>query len=325
MYPKKLTKQDKIMVIAPSFSGNLMSEENEKIAINRLKKLWLNVVFSQNYKKIDNFNSSSVEDRINDLHKAFENKDIKAIFTCIWWYNTNQLLKHIDYNLIKNNPKILIWYSDITALLLSIYTKTGLITYHWPFFSTFAMKYGFDYIEEYFYKCLFTDEPFEVKYSTSWSDDAWYIDQEKRQFIKNKWPWIINKWEWKWKILWWNLNTLNLLKGTEFFPDITDSIFFVEDDKEENIWTFDRQLQSLAHSYNFSKVQWVLIWRFETWSKITEPNLKNIISTKKELKNKFVVWNLDFWHTFPFFTFPIWGQAIVKADNKKVYLKIVKH
>ncbi len=325
MYPKKLTKQDKIMVISPSFSGSLLSEENEKIAVERLKKLWLKVVFSPNYRKIDDFNSSSIKDRIDDLHKAFENKEIKAILTFLGWYNANQILKHIDYNLIKNNPKIIIWYSDITALLLAIYAKTDLITYHGPFFSTFAMKYGFDYIEEYFYKCLFTDEEFEIKPSKTWSDDAWYIDQEKREFIKNDGPWIIDKWQWKWKILWWNLNTLNLLKGTEFFPDITDSILFVEDDKEEDIFTFDRQLQSLLHSHNFSTIQWVLIWKFERWSQITKKDLKNITITKKELENKFIVWNLNFGHTLPFFTFPIWGQASIKIADKEISLKITKH
>jgi len=212
MYPKKLCKQDKIMIVSPSFSGSLLSEENEKIAIDRLQKLWLKVVFAPNYKKIDDLNSSSIDDRLKDLHMAFENKEIKAIFTFLGWYNSNQLLKYIDYNLIKNNPKIIIWYSDITALLWAIYAKTNLVTYHGPFFSTFAIKYGFDYIEKYFYKCLFTNKSFEIKSSNNWSDDAWYIDQEKRKMIKNEWYWSINQGQWQWKILWWNLNTLNLLK-----------------------------------------------------------------------------------------------------------------
>lgn len=80
------------------------------------------------------------------------------VLPAIGGFNSNQLLKYLDYDLIKNNPKILGCYSDITALQNAIFAKTGLVTYSGHAFSTFAMKKGFDYIEIYFKKCLMEKE-----------------------------------------------------------------------------------------------------------------------------------------------------------------------
>lgn len=76
---------------------------------------------------MDNFSSSSISSRIDDLHDAFLDKNIHGIFTVIGGYNSDQLLEKIDYDIIKNNPKILCGFSDITALSNAIFAKTGLV------------------------------------------------------------------------------------------------------------------------------------------------------------------------------------------------------
>jgi muramoyltetrapeptide carboxypeptidase LdcA involved in peptidoglycan recycling len=129
-----------------------------------------------------NFGSSSIEERIEDLHQAFADESVDIILTTIGGHNCNQLLKHLDYQLIKENPKVIVGYSDITALTNAIHAKTGLITYSGPHFSTFGMKKGVDYTIDYFQKCLMMEDPFTVNPSTHWSDDAWYLDQENRTF-----------------------------------------------------------------------------------------------------------------------------------------------
>ena len=109
----------------------------------------------------DEYNCAKIEDRVKDLEEAFKDKNVKAILTVIGGYNSNQLLKYIDYDVIKENPKILCGYSDITALLDSIYAKTGLVTYYGPHYSSFGMKKGFEYTLEYFRK-MFIEENEEI-------------------------------------------------------------------------------------------------------------------------------------------------------------------
>lgn len=168
--PSKLQKGDRIRVIAPSRSLSIVGD-NIQLATRRWKEEWFNVTFSKHCKEIDEFNSSSIDARIEDLHDAFSDESVKGIFTAIGGYNANQLLQYIDYELIKANPKILCGFSDITVLSNAIYQKTGLVTYSWPYFSTRSMQKEFDYNLEYFKKCLMQEALFSIEASETWSDD----------------------------------------------------------------------------------------------------------------------------------------------------------
>jgi len=80
------------------------------------------------------------EARLSDLHDMFRDKDIKAVFCTRGGYGCMRLLDKIDYELIKENPKIFVGYSDITALLMAILKKTGLVTSHGPMVRGLATK-----------------------------------------------------------------------------------------------------------------------------------------------------------------------------------------
>src|SRR5213079_2607753 len=145
MLPNRLARGDEIRVIAPSTSMALVKGKQVEFAIERLTQLGFQVTFGKNVEDHDEFFSTSIEQRIEDLHQAFQNPNVKGILTALGGYNANQLLNYIDYDIIKANPKVFCGYSDSTAIHAAIYKKTGLITYYGPFFSSFGMKSGFDY------------------------------------------------------------------------------------------------------------------------------------------------------------------------------------
>ena len=233
MVPKKLKQGDEVRIISPARSMTIISKEARDIATKKLEEIGLKVSFSKHAGSEEVFNSAPVKSRVSDLHDAYLDKNVKAILTTIGGFNSNQMLDHIDYNIIKSNPKILCGYSDITALNNAIYAKTGVITYSGPHFSTFGMKKGLKYTVDYFKKCLFSDSAFEVKSSKKWSEDAWYKDQENRKFKVNKGAFVINSGAAKGKIIGGNLCTFILLNGTQYKPDFKDSILFIEDCVEE--------------------------------------------------------------------------------------------
>ena len=315
MIPNKLKKGDEIRIISPARSMSIISKENINIAKKRLEELGFKVTFSKNVEEKDEFDSSSIKSRVDDLHEAFQDKNVKAILTTIGGFNSNQLLKYLDYSLIKSNPKILCGFSDITALQNAIYAKTGLITYSGLHFSSFSMLKSFDYNLEYFKKCLIEEEPINIEPSKEWSDDEWYLDQEKREFMKNEGHLVINEGEAKGTILGANLCTFNLLQGTEFMPSLKDSILFLEDDYESEIHHFDRDLQSLIHLPDFKDVRGIVIGRFQKKSKVTDELLIKMIKTKKEFDNIPVIANVDFGHTSPLITFPVGGKAKLVNDK----------
>lgn len=326
MIPKKLKKGDEVRVISPARSLAIISKESRVIAQKRLKDLGLKVSFSKHVEKLDEFNSSSIKSRVEDLHEAFSDKNVKGILTTIGGFNCNQLLRYLDYSLIKRNPKILCGYSDITALQNAIYAKTSLVTYSGPHFSSFGMKKGFEYTLDYFKKCLFEDKEFNITPSKEWSDDQWYRgNQEKREFIKNKGFLIINEGKAEGIIIGGNQGTLRLLQGTEFMPSFDNKILFLEECKPLKAWDFDRELQSLIHLPDFNKIKGIVIGRFQKESEITDNLLIKIIETKKELEDIPVIANVDFGHTTPQITFPIGGKCKLIAEKNKVKLQILEH
>ncbi|PKL37146.1 LD-carboxypeptidase [Candidatus Peregrinibacteria bacterium HGW-Peregrinibacteria-1] len=327
MIPPKLKPGDEIRVIAPSRSLSILSEEQIKEAQANFEKQGFRITFSRNCRESDIFDSSSIQSRVQDLHEAFADHRVKAIFTAIGGFNANQILEYLDYQLIADNPKILCGYSDITALTNAITAKTGLITYSGLHFSTWQMRKGFDYNLSYFQKCLIDDAEFAILPSDTWSDDAWYIDQENRNFIENEGFITLNPGEAQGTIWGGNLCTLNLLQGTKFMPDISGSLLFIEDDDFAGAYfdvEFDRNLQSLIHQPNFDKVQGIVIGRFQEKSAMNTKKLKHIIKTKSALSHIPIIANVDFGHTNPLITFPIGGTAQLKGNNK-VELKIIQH
>ncbi|MBI3589410.1 MAG: LD-carboxypeptidase [Candidatus Liptonbacteria bacterium] len=326
MFPEKLKVGDKIAVIAPALSIAIINKETRGIANQRFKELGLELVFGKHVEEIDEFTSSSIESRIADLHEAFRNPEIKGIVSVIGGFNSNQLLRYIDWELIKNNPKIFWGYSDITAMENATYAKTGLVTYSSPAYSTFGQKLYFEYTLEYFKKCLFEDKPFEIRPSEIWTnDDLWWENQDARNPISNSGPYVINEGEAEGTILGANLCTFNLLQGTEYFPDFKDSILFIEDDGNATPQLFDRDLQSLIHQPGFQEVKGVVIGRFEKKSQMTREKLTAIIQSKKELDHMPVIADADFGHTQPMITFPIGGESRISASLQTIKIEIIKH
>lgn len=325
IYPKKLSIGDEVRVIAPVRSLAIISEESQKIANKRFEEMGLKLSFGKHVAEIDEFASTNIQARIDDLHEAFRDINVKAILTVIGGFNSNQLLKYIDWELIQNNPKIFCGFSDVTALNNSIFAKTGLITYSGPHYSTFGQELYFDYTLEYFKKCLFSEDQFDLKASDCWSDDMWWKNQNSRDIIPSHGWTIINKGEATGTLLGANLCTFNLLQGTEYFPDLKDSVLFLEDDEESNPYHFDRDLQSVIHLPDFSCVKGLVIGRFQNASGMDTEKLIKIVKTKNELSNIPVIANVDFGHTDPKVTFPIGGNVRMEASADSATITINKH
>ena len=325
IYPGKLKAGDEVRVIAPARSLAIISAESRQIADARLADLGLKITFGKHVEEADDFVSSSIASRIEDIHDAFRDPKVKAILTVIGGFNSNQLLRYLDWELIRNNPKILCGYSDITILNNAFYAKTGLVSYSGPHYSSFGQQLDFDYTLEYFKKCLMSEESFVIVPSKQWSDDAWYRDQQKREFIDNPGWLLINEGEATGTLLGANLCTFNLLQGTEYFPDLTSSILFIEDDEETKAVNFDRDLQSLIHQPSFSGVKGIVIGRFQKVSNITDSLLMQIIKSKKELDHLPVIANVDFGHTDPKISFPVGGEVRLVARSGAMSLEILRH
>lgn len=323
--PKKLKRGDLVQVIAPATSLAIISEENQTIARARFATLGLRLSFGAHVGERNSFDSSSIDSRIADLHAAFADPEVRLVMAVIGGYSSNQLLRYIDWELVKRHPKSLSGFSDITALSNAILAKTGLVTYSGPAYANFAEEQYFDYTLEAFRRCLFEDAPLDVRPSEVWTDDRWYLDQTNRHPIPNTGYQVICEGEAEGVILGGNLCTLNLLQGTEYMPSLANSILFLEESELSSLREFDRNLQSLMHLPDFAGVRGIVIGRFQNASKASLELIRELIKSKRELVGIPVVADVDFGHTQSMITFPIGGRAHLVAFGTEARLVIIEH
>jgi muramoyltetrapeptide carboxypeptidase LdcA involved in peptidoglycan recycling len=319
IFPQKLQRGDEVRIIAPAMSYKIIGEDICMLAKERLEQMGLKVSFGKNIEIIDGFVSSPVSARLEDLHDAYRDANVKAIFTVIGGWNSNQLLDYLDYELIKNNPKMLIGYSDITALQNAILAKVGLVSYSGPHYSTLGMKYGADYTLINLEKILFGNNVINYTPSDEWSDDPeWFIDQEKRTFKKNDGLFVVNAGSAKGVLLGGEMTTLQLLFGTPYMPEAKDAILALEIAEvaaNSSKPIFDRTLQSIIQQFWFKNVKGILIGRMQDKTGFLTTDIKTIVDQYQELKNMPILANVDFGHTYPIITLPIGGEVDIENGS----------
>lgn len=322
LYPTPLKSGDKIMVIASSSPGTYVREHVMQTAKQRFDDLGLHAVFAPNFHS-DLFigTPESIKQRVDDIHTAFADKSINGIFTILGGHHSNQLLDLLDFDLIKNNPKVFCGFSDITALNNAILAQTGLITFCGPHYSSFGMLHGFDFTMDAFKKAIMHKDDFDISVSTEWSDDPWYRDQENRTFIKNAGAVVMHDGTAHGHLIGGNLSTFALLQGTKYMPaDFDDIILFIEDDSESSEETTIRQLNGILMQDFAHKIRGILVGRFQ---KSTNPDIKKIYQTiQNRMPNVPVIMNLDFGHTTPLLTIPTGAYCKMNAHGNEFEITI---
>lgn len=115
MFPEKLKQGDEIRVISPAESLAIVAEDQKQLAVQRMTDAGFIVTFSTYADEHRSLHSNPIEHRISDLHEAFLDPAVKAVWTTLGGYDSNQLLRYIDYELIGRNPKI---FADTLILRL---------------------------------------------------------------------------------------------------------------------------------------------------------------------------------------------------------------
>ena len=292
-----------IYIITPS--SNIIDEMNINLDIKNqilkseklLKKININILYWCLFLKSHLWYWWKLEDRLKEIHEWFSNNNIDYIMTSQWWYNSNELLKKLDYNLIKENYKPIIWLSDITILLNAIYKKTWKITYH-----------GYDFIWQI------------------WKS-ATNISEKKLNDFFNKWlledsiKWeILNKniKNGKWILIGWCLPSYSLIIWTEYDPiELNkDFIFFIEDiwENYERIISYINQL--LNNNKFINNCKWFVIWNFSfcEFENKKDYNIYKIINNTLDFLNIPVLKISNIWHVVENPILPIWKKVKIK-DN----------
>lgn len=153
--PNKLKKGDKIGVIAPSSPITEESLETINNSILLMESSGFSIEFGKYVFTNELGYSATAKQKAEDINNMFTNSEIKAIFCASGGANSNSTFEYLDYEVIKNNPKILCGFSDSTSLTNMITEKTGLVTFNGATFkalTSWATPYGYEQVIKRFVK-----------------------------------------------------------------------------------------------------------------------------------------------------------------------------
>jgi muramoyltetrapeptide carboxypeptidase len=234
--PPRLKRGDKIGVISPA---GPVSESNLKPGLNILRSSGFEVRLGPHVYDSRAYLAGDDEARLDDLHNMFRAPEIRAVFCARGGYGSPRLLDKIHYDLIKENPKIIVGYSDITALLMAIHGKTGLITFHGPIVRELPINDSKNW--ESLLRLLSSDQPLKLSLT------------DKTAFLPGKA---------KGPLIGGNLSLICNLLGTPFLPSLGGCILFIEERKEP-VYRIDRMLTHLALSGELKSLSGLIAGQFE--------------------------------------------------------------
>lgn len=240
--PRPIVPGDTVGVIAPA--GEIKDHDKFNKAILNIEKRGYKVKLASNIFDKRWYLAGEDEARALSIMEFFKDPEIKAIFAARGGYGCARILEMLDYQLIRDNPKIFIGYSDITALHSAFARYSDLVTFHGPL--VYA-DMGLDNLID-----------FTI-------DNMWDILEGKKQipFNANNYmnPACIKEGEVEGKLAGGNLAIICSLMGTKYSIDFEDKILFVED-VSESLYRTDRNLVQLKLSGAFEKVRGIIFGEF---------------------------------------------------------------
>jgi muramoyltetrapeptide carboxypeptidase len=240
--PPKLQKGDLIGLISPA-SAPSSAEKIEK-GVRYLESLGYRVQVGKNAVKVHGYLAGTDEERAADLNTMLHDPKVRAIIAVRGGYGTPRLLSLVDYRALKRDPKIIVGYSDLTALQLAMFKKTGLVTFSGPMAGVEMWEKIDPYTEENFWRVVTSPTRIGVLANPS---------EEPTQTLR---PGKATA-----RLLGGNLSLLISLLGTPYAPNVKRTLLLLEE-VDEAPHRVDRMLSQLANAGVLGKIKGLLFGKF---------------------------------------------------------------
>ena len=229
--PRRLAAGDTVGLVAPA-SATFQSVDLD-IARESLQALGLKVKVGRHLMGRHGYLAGADKDRAEDINGFFKDDDVRAVLPIRGGWGSARVLPYLDFDAIRNHPKILLGYSDITALLLSVHARTGLVTFHGPN----GMGRWDAWSVEYLKRVLFGAEAVTMENPRSMSDRNSLVQIENR--VRTVTPGKARG-----RLLGGNLTVLTSILGSPYVPSWDGAILFCED-VGEDLYRIDRMFTQL--------------------------------------------------------------------------------
>jgi len=298
---KKIEQGAKIGIIAPAFQPDAEKLDN---GITYLQNMGYTVIRGKSLSAKYGYLAGTDEVRLYDLHRMFADPEVSAILCARGGWGCMRLLDKLDFNLIENNKKPLIGYSDITTLQLALWKTLGLPSLSGPM-AAVDLRMDIDaYTEKHFWDQINNSDTF---YSFKYGEDAETWHSGKTEGI----------------LMGGCLSMTAHLLGTPYSPDYSGCILFLEDIGEEP-YRIDRFMSQLQLAGIFSQIRGLILGRFidcdPSGSQQKSFTVKEVLEQYFAKVDYPVIYNFPYGHQKNKFTMPIGARASLNTDVRELKL-----
>lgn len=278
------------------------------------------------------YRAGSPADLARELEDLYANPLVDLIVCSIGGFNSNALLDHIDWDILRRNPTILCGYSDATALLVAVHAMTNQVTLHGPALlpqwgdpkgpmedSIRSLRQCLDDRREAWVPIA---NEFWASPRTRWEDEHASMHENLRHPAQVS---VLREGRGEGRLMGGNVETLNMLLGTPYAPRFDGQILFLESTAEEAyLPRFHRALVHLRHAGVFDKIQGLIIGRCPDAEPVDGVCLSDIVLEVVEGAAFPILVDADIGHTEPIATLPIGCRAIIDTNAPGSRLVVIE-
>lgn len=301
--PKALKFGDTIGLVAPS--SPTRGPENVDLSVKKLEEMGFKVKVGESCYESYGYLAGRDEVRARDINAMFADKNVDGILCLRGGYGTPRIVDKLDYDVIKENPKVFIGYSDITAIHIALNQKCKLVTFHGPMASSDMIGDFDDFTRESLMKAITLKEPLGK------------LDNPEGIAIKCLFPGRACG-----PIIGGNLSLIASTIGTKYEIDTRGKLLLIEEIDEEP-YRIDRMLTQLRLAGKFDDCRGLIIGDFKNCvPRTSNPSLtlmeifEDIIPSRKP-----AIYNFMAGHCKPKITVPLGVEAELDATACTLTLK----
>ncbi len=302
IFPEKLKKGDTVAIVSPS---SPVTQEEAVRSKQYLESLGYQVKMGDYvYEKLGGYRASTGAVRAKNINDMFADNEVKAIFSMRGGDTSSHVVDKIDIDLVRNNPKIFVGYSDVTNLHVYFNQKADLVTYHGPMVRSNMIDKFDDFSKKSFWDALNMD-------------DELYLENPEGEEFK-----VLREGKAEGILTGGNLALLSSMIGTPYEVDTKGKILFFEDINED-VPRIDRMLHQLKYSGKIDDAAGFLIGDFANSDNTADPSY-TLVELLEEFfadVDKPIFYNLVAGHCFPTSTLILGATCVLDTEKKTILFK----
>ncbi|MDY6038474.1 MAG: LD-carboxypeptidase [Eubacterium sp.] len=303
LFPKQLKKGETVGIICPS--SPIKTERIEQVK-KTIENMGYKTKLAENLDKVfAGFMAGDGKERALWINKMFADKEVYAIFCVRGGDGSSRVMEYLDYETIKENPKIFVGYSDVTNLHLAFNQKCGLVSFHGPMISS-NMIDDFDVeTETSFFSTINASEDFEYQNPQGFDIKMLKPGKATGNLVGG------------------NLSLLSASVGTDFEVETENNILFIEE-VSEPMSKIEKWIFHLRNAGKLDKCKGIILGQFTKVQNEDEPEYDEkqvVLAALKGLEIP-VVYNVQSGHGYPMMTLPMGAKCTLDADNCRIGFKV---